>query len=183
MRLKFKPSGEKSSVPVGCLQEEKDLRIASAVKGRAVWNDSLVAMMFEADFVTASNQRPPPGLDFTLVSKVSYARALANSMIMTSSANPNGESAKEVLQQKLPNLQSYDRTFKVEAFFIASMVGVVGEERLRQRLLDAPPAPSNRIRVKDALRQVGKTIASPAFTFVNKTAQGRCWKITNPIST
>ena len=102
------------------------------------------------------------------------ARKLANNMIRTESATPDGILAVKVLTNKAPVLTSLDKFFRLEIAFLQAMHGEAGEAKFKSQLIKCLPteATAPTATIMDCLQRVNAIIASPLYHFCSTQGKG-----------
>ena len=151
-------------------EEEIQLRLSSAAKGRACQAGQLVEITFEPDLVDGYKLKHV-GLELELVKGAAEARVAANNFIHLESEHADGQLASKVLAIKEKTLSTIDRNIGVEIAFISAMAGGTGQSMLMQKVADTLPTPAKPRTPQDTLTLLGALFSSSLFAFPSKQAQ------------
>ena len=155
---------------VSSVNEELNLKVAAAIKTRAVDSKQLASLWCEDELVPSGRPKPEHKVDASLLREGILARNSCNGFL------PEGECAtglaiKNALLSKQRLLVSIDKTWKVEELFFESFIGEAGERRLREITQDCLPT-SERVRtVEECLGLLQNIEDSKIYQFVGSNAQ------------
>lgn len=156
--------------PVTTTEEEIQLRLSAAAKGRACQSGDLAEVTFEHDLVDGFRMKYD-AVDLDLIKGAAEARAAANNFIYLESENADGQLASKVLAIKEKTLSTMDRNIGVEIAFIQAMAGETGQAMLMQKVADTLPSADQPRTPQETLTLLSALFSSSLFAFPSKQAQ------------